>query len=90
MPIFAVIGLGDATALAAKVKEQFPDDHCAVESDKWFVAAVGTTAAAVATKLGMSPADKIDGIVVTVGGYFGLAPPNIWEWLKAKGAQFGA
>jgi hypothetical protein len=85
MPIFAVMGLGNA-ALGAKVREQFPDDYFVVGPDKWFVAESGATAASVAEKLGMSPSGGILGVVVTVGGYNGLAPTNIWEWIKAKGS----
>jgi len=93
MPIFAVIGLGDPR-LDAKVREQFPDDHYPLAPDNWFVVAPGITAAGVATKLGMDPkaeqAEKITGIVLTVGGYYGLAQSDVWEWLKAKGTPAGA
>jgi hypothetical protein len=85
MPIFAVMGLGDPN-LGDKVKEQFPNDHLVVAADKWFVAEAGATASSVSEKLGMSKAQGILGIVVTVGGYNGLAPTNIWEWIKAKGS----
>ena len=87
MPIFAVMGLEDPTALAGKVKEQFPNDHYAVDSDKWFVVANGKTASAVAQQLGMAKAEGLSGIVVTVGGYNGFASTDIWEWLKVKGTQ---
>jgi hypothetical protein len=86
MPIFAVMGLEDAR-LGPKVKEQFPD-YFALGLDKWFVAANGATAASIARQLGMGPEDgSINGVVVTVGGYFGLARSDLWEWLKAKGSQ---
>jgi hypothetical protein len=85
MPIFAVMGLGNPN-LGAKVKEKFPNDHLDVGFDKWFVAENGATASSVAEKLGISKSGNILGIVVTVGGYNGLAPTNIWEWIKAKGS----
>jgi len=37
----------------------------------------------------MSKDEKIWGIVVTVGGYYGWASGEVWEWLKAKGTQLG-
>jgi hypothetical protein len=87
MPIFAVMGLGDQR-LGEKIKTQFPNDHLAIAIDKWFVVANNATAQTVASKLGMDPkGENITGIVVTVGGYFGLGPSNFWEWLKAKGSQ---
>ena len=81
------MGLGNPQ-LGLKVQEQFPNNHIAVGLDNWFVVEEAATAFSVAVKLGMVPtAENIIGIVVTVGGYFGLAPNNIWEWLKAKGSQ---
>jgi hypothetical protein len=85
MPIFAVMGLGNPL-LGHKVQEQFPNDHLVIAVDKWFVVANGATAMSVAEQLGMNKAQNITGIVVTVGGYFGLGPTNVWEWLKAKGS----
>jgi hypothetical protein len=82
------MGLGNP-ALGIKVKEQFPNDHLAISTDKWFVAVNGATAASVADQLGLNKTQNILGIVVTVGGYNGLAPNNIWEWIKAKGSAVG-
>ena len=85
MPLFAVMGLGDATALGEKVKGMFPNDHYAVAQDKWLLFANGETAASIAEKLGMT--QSVSGIVVTFGGYFGFAPADIWEWITAKTSQ---
>ena len=88
MAIFAVMGLGNTTAaLENKIKERFPDDYYAIEGNKWFVVADGVTAAKVAHNLGMNTTENILGIVVTVGGYNGLAPSDIWEWIKAKATK---
>ena len=81
------MGLGETAALGEKVKEQFPKDHYVVEHDKWIVFANGETAASVAEKLGMNKTQNISGLVVTFGGYFGLAPADIWEWITAKNSQ---
>jgi hypothetical protein len=91
MPIFAVMGLKNQTALAAKIEEEFPEDHYTLDSDKWFVVAGnGTTSVAVAAKLGLAKGvDNPWGVVVTVGGYNGFASTDLWEWLKAKGTQAG-
>jgi hypothetical protein len=90
MAIFAVMGLGDVATVGAKIKEKFPDDHYVVASDKWFISANGVTAQNVAEQIGMNVTDKLLGIVVSVGGYNGMASQNIWEWLKVKGTKASA
>ena len=84
MAIFAVIGLGDATALRSKIEESFPNSYYALEKDTWLVAASGETARSVSEKLSLTRGSNMRGIIVTVGGYYGLAPADVWEWLKEK------
>jgi hypothetical protein len=89
MPIFAVMGLNEPAILGSKVAERFPDNYFTIAPDKWFVAAPGVTASTVAAMLGMSKDEKIFGLVITVGGYYGWASSELWEWLKTKGTQLG-
>jgi len=84
MAIFAVIGLGDATALAGKIENNFPDDYYAIERDKWFLVADGVTAKNITERLGINKTGGIRGIVITVGGYNGFASGDMWEWLRVK------
>ena len=84
MAIFVVLGLGETTALTSNIKNSFPDDYYEVDQDKWLVSTVGTTAKDIALKLGMDRTQKISGMVITFGGYYGFASKDIWEWLKAK------
>lgn len=84
------MGLGDATVLKEKVEEQFLDNYYTIDEDKWLVAAEGLTTKDVAAKLGMAKTGGTRGIVISIAGYNGLAPADIWEWLKAKASKANA
>lgn len=90
MAIFAVIGLDDATDLANTVQERFPRNHYTLEPGVWLVAADGLTAKDVAFRPGLTKENGILGVVITVGGYNGLAPADIWEWLNVKATKANA
>ena len=91
MAIFAVMSLGaDPSVLENKIKELFPNDYYALSSDKWLVASAGATATDMAQRLGMVKGQKTLGIIVTFGGYNGLAPADIWEWIKTKSTNSSA
>jgi hypothetical protein len=91
MAIFVVMGLGEAAGLGKRIKELFPDDHYTIESDKWLVAADRATANSIAIKLGMTEAENVAGLVVTIAGagYNGLAPGDIWDWIITKATRSG-
>ncbi len=85
MALFAVIGLGDTSALGEAIKQRFPDDHYLLEAGKWFVAANGETARTLSEKLNLIRGSSSLGIIVNAsGGYYGLAPADVWEWVTAK------
>jgi hypothetical protein len=85
MAIFAVIPLDQVpnAALEAAIKREFPDKNFRIGPDHWLVSANGT-AQEISGKLGITDAKVGQAIVYNVGGYFGYAPQNIWEWLKSN------
>lgn len=86
MTIFAVIGMKASEKLAAKVAETFPNDFLALNSSAWLVSATSLTAKDISDKLGLSEGTLgALGVVITLGGYFGRAEANVWEWISAKG-----
>jgi hypothetical protein len=85
MAIFAVLGLDEeSTGLEAVIRETFPENYYVLAQDKWLIAASGETSKSVALKLGMIKGSGRRGIVIQVGGYYGLASPDVWEWVRAK------
>jgi hypothetical protein len=84
MAIFAVMGLGDLTALSTNIEREFPGEHYTIDTDKWLISATGQTAREIGFKIGMNPDQKVLGLIVTFGGYHGWASKEIWEWIKAK------
>lgn len=86
MTIFALCALSDsnAQALATALAREFPTDHLQVSGVLWFLAAEGLTAKDVCDKLGITDGKVSTGIVISIAGYFGRAPQNIWEWIATK------
>lgn len=78
--------------MATRVEAAFPDAYLSVGSGQWFLIGPSTmTTQELSQKLGLLGDSPINGIVVSVGSYFGRAPLSVWEWLAAKmGADSGA
>lgn len=49
----------------------------------WLIASSGT-AQELSNKLGVTEGDLGSTIIFSTAGYYGRAPSNIWEWIKAK------
>jgi hypothetical protein len=94
MNIYTVIAIDNPEAAGAAVARAFPGDFLAFTTHTWLVAGTGT-AQDVCGRLGLpietvqagQLAPTFNAIVTLVAGYFGYAPMNIWEWVKAKQAQ---
>ncbi|MGI8990637.1 MAG: hypothetical protein ACR2I2_13800 [Bryobacteraceae bacterium] len=86
MPLFAVLGYTALDKLEAAIKLRYPNDHFSFTADQWFVRGEGTAKdVSDAIGIGKRPdGTEIPGVVIFVGGYFGLAPTNLWEWFLAK------
>jgi hypothetical protein len=70
------------TALTTK----FADDYLWVAPNVCLVAGKGT-AQDISNALGISEGTTASGIVSAMGSYYGRAPTNVWEWVKAKWEQ---
>ena len=84
MALFAIMAPSEFPALAAQLQLHYPDNHLKVGPGQWLVAGVGT-AIDVSNQLGITTGQSGLAIVCLIGGYFGRAPNNIWEWMAAKG-----
>lgn len=86
MTIFVIIAQGENQVLADAIVKNFPSNFLNVAPAQWLVASTGT-AKEICDKLEITQG-KISGVIVfSVGGYFGRAPNNVWEWISVKLAQ---
>ncbi|MCK1706135.1 hypothetical protein IVA86_33220 [Bradyrhizobium sp. 146] len=91
MPIFVLLPQNEAAQgqLRAAVLREFPDAHKPIANQNWLVAGKGT-AQDISAKLGIThPKDAAAPsigtvMVLEVGSYYGRAPSDIWDWVKAK------
>jgi hypothetical protein len=84
MALFAIFAASDNPALIASLQTHFPENHLKVGTGQWLLAGSGT-AAEISNTLGITTGTSGSGIVVLVGGYYGRASTNIWEWMASKG-----
>ncbi len=84
MATYLLISLnGSLDAVDAAVKTKFPkDDALEIESGKWLISSAKVTSKDVSDHLEVPDAQTY--FVVPVKGYFGVARPEVWEWLAAK------
>jgi hypothetical protein len=84
MATYLLISLnGSREAVDAAVQEKIPrEDALKVESGKWLLRSANVTSKEVSDSLEIPDAQTY--IVVPVKGYFGVARPEVWEWLAAK------
>jgi len=92
MALFFLTALPDSQdAVAAAIKRAFPSDATyGVDADKWFIRSdAAITAKGISDKLALGEPKAIPGsglIVVAVSGYYGVAPGDLWEWLRTRPA----
>jgi hypothetical protein len=84
MAQFAVICKEDEKASLA-ITGAYPSDSIKAWPGLWFVSDEAATAQQVSTKLGTANGGMGTVIVLSISGYHGFAPKNIWEWLAVKG-----
>jgi hypothetical protein len=89
MALFVVLALKNTDALIeTSINEKFPSESYKIEDGKWIINADSITAKQLSDKLGIT--DKpvsptsVQALVFAVGGYFGRAQPDLWEWMAAK------
>jgi hypothetical protein len=81
--IFAVFGASNPTGLEAVIASTFPTDYLKIRDGEWLISAEGT-AKDISDRLGISTSQPSNGIVVSISGYYGRQPTNVWEWIRAK------
>jgi hypothetical protein len=85
MSLFAVTAPSSNEKIAPAIDAAFPGQNIKAWQGHWFVSAPGT-AKEIFNKLEASAADGKTGtvIVVSVSNYWGIANPEVWEWLTSR------
>ncbi|MCE9650246.1 MAG: hypothetical protein K8R18_11555 [Parvibaculum sp.] len=83
MTIFAIIAPAPLPALNNKIAGEFPNDFFKINDTQWLISATGT-AQEISNKIGVTDGQTGSAIIFATSGYYGRAPANIWEWIKAK------
>ena len=90
MATYLLLALGSTaaeidTAVESKISE---GDRHRIESGKWLISSARPTSKDVSDSLGLTGA--VVHFIAPLRGYFGLATPDVWEWLAAKSAPVNA
>jgi|HubBroStandDraft_6_1064221.scaffolds.fasta_scaffold1657017_1 hypothetical protein len=85
MSIFAITAPSSNEKIAPAIDAAFPGQNIKAWQGHWFISAVGT-AKEIYDKIESNSPDKKPGtmIVVSVANYWGVANPDVWEWLKSR------
>ena len=83
MGLFAVTAPASNEKIAPAIDATFPGQSIKAWQGHWFVSASGT-AKEVADKIEATGGKVGTMIVVSVVNYWGVANPEVWEWLKSR------
>lgn len=88
MAVFSIIATMNAEAVLSAAKKAYGLDFYKLSDDACLVAGSGSPID-VSKKIGLVDPDgkntRLGSAVVTsVGSYYGVASPDIWEWMKSK------
>jgi hypothetical protein len=84
MAAFSVISLSPNPELDKAIATAYAGAYLALSATAWLVADTGVTTKDVCDKINVRHGGITRVIVTKIESYFGVAPPNIWEWLKIK------
>jgi hypothetical protein len=83
--LFVVLGQTNTPVIDEAIRTHFPNESYALHPGQWLISAPGKTTKEISDQLGISMHPFIgSAIIMSVGNYFGVAAPQIWEWIGAK------
>jgi len=89
MTIFAILMQVPQPKVVAEIERYFSGNFLKLTDTQYLVSSTGTTTE-LSAKLGVfdaaNPAVPSTGnaVIFATSSYFGRAPANVWEWMKAK------
>jgi len=80
---FVVLPTNQRERLEAKIQDsEFGNDVIELPNGEWLISYDGTSKQ-LCEYLGIAqPENSINGIVLSISGYWGRAPSDVWEWLS--------
>ena len=88
MAIFVIFRVSNQVQLERALSEAFPGNHLKVEDGQYLVSSPGI-AKDVSDRLGITDGKTGVAMVFSMANYFGRAPTDIWDWIKAKAEAVG-
>lgn len=89
MAVFAIVALdAPSSELETSVHKNYRDGFLKVAEGHWLISAQGT-AESVGVTLGVKDGKIGRAMIYNVGGYYGWAPTNIWEWVRSNWGKSG-
>jgi hypothetical protein len=86
MTVFVVCRVTNPGLIGPAIKSKFPNNYFELQHDEWLISAKGT-AREVSDRIGITKGDTAQlgsAIVIGFAGYYGRAPMEVWDWIKAK------
>jgi hypothetical protein len=83
MAVFAVLPVRASPGLEAEIRRAFPDDNLPLPHGGWLISYSGT-AVKLSETLGITDGKNGAAVILQISSYYGRAPTNIWDWIKAK------
>lgn len=84
MSVFLITPIKNSAAIGKTVAERFGRDAYQIpETGSWLVAYDGT-ARELSEDVGIMKGGNVTGVVTSVASYYGLAPTDLWEWMKTR------
>jgi hypothetical protein len=87
MDVFVVFRVKPRDGMEAAIRRLYADSHYALPDGVWLIAS-SETAKQIGEKLGVGTPD-LSAMIFKMGGYYGRAPTEIWDWIKAKAEASG-
>ena len=81
MAVFVIIPTANEAQIAATLNGRVDLKKHQMPKGEWLVSYEGTSKM-LSDELGISDGANGTGAVFSIGGYYGRAPTDIWEWLK--------
>lgn len=84
MGIFQVTPIKNAAAIGKVIQDKFGRDAYVIpETSSWLIAYNGT-ARELSDDLNITKGGVGTGLVVSISNYYGIAPTDMWEWIKTR------
>jgi hypothetical protein len=86
MSLYIILATIEHEGLQTQIESKFSSQFYKITPTQWIVSAEHLTSKEVLTTLGADKGEYGRIVAFSVSGYFGWHQPDMWEWLKTRGA----